>query len=121
MIEEEEEEEEECCGVFGSVVECWGVCCCMCWLVTSTPKSHLNSKKVTSTLKSQKKNPFFFGPFCYKNVEKMFYQPQKVTLSPQKVKKVKKSKFFLFFTYCARKSHIDTYIFGFWPFTPIYK
>ena len=86
-----------CCGVLGSVVECCGVCCCMWWLVTSTPKSHLNSKKVTSTPKSQKKskkNPktiFFFGPFCYKNVEKMFYPPQKVTLSPQKVKKVKKN------------------------------
>merc|ERR1712055_546128 len=56
----------------------------------------------------------FFGPFCYKNVEKMFYQPQKVTLSPQKLK----NKFYLFFTYCARKSHIYAYIFGFWPLTP---
>ena len=35
---------------------------------------------------------FVFGPFCYKNVEKMFYQPQKVIFSPQKVKKVKKVK-----------------------------
>merc|ERR1712055_659231 len=58
---------------------------------------------------------FFFCPFCYKNVEKMFYQPQKVTLSPQKVKKVKKIKKKLFFTYCVRKSHIYTYIFEFWP------
>merc|ERR1712030_58132 len=91
---------------------------------TSTPKSHLNSKKVTSTLKKSKKVQFFFGPFCYKNVEKMFYHPQKVTLSPQKVKKVKKVKtskksfIFLFFTYCVRKSHIYTYIFEFWPLTP---
>ena len=84
-------------------------------------KSHLNPKKSQKVkkVKKVKKNPisFFLGPFCYKNVEKMFYQPQKVTLSPQKVKKVKK-KFFLFFTYCVRKSHIDTYIFEFWPFTP---
>merc|ERR1712030_194598 len=74
---------------------------------------------------------FFFGPFCYKNVEKMFYQPQKapllpqkVTFSPQKVKKVKKvkKKFFYFFTYCVRKSHIYTYIFlVLGPLTPTKK
>merc|ERR1712208_26025 len=73
------------------------------------------------SLKSKKKSDFFFvcflDPFCYKNVEKMFYQPQKVTFLPQKVKKVKKI-FFLFFTYWVRKSHIYTYIFGFCPLTP---
>merc|ERR1712208_38689 len=83
------------------------------------PKSHIITPK--SKKKVKKKSGFFFFffyPFCYKNVDKMFYQPQKVIFSPQKVKKVKKSKkkkLFLFFTYCVRKSHIYTYIFEFWP------
>ena len=96
----------------------------------STPKSHTNPKKSHQpqkvTLSPQKvkkvtkKSKKKLGPFCYKNVEKMFYQPQKVIFSPQKVKKVKKVEifFFLFFTYCVRKSHNYTYIFGFGPLSP---
>merc|ERR1712055_1007155 len=63
----------------------------------------------------KKKN---FGPFCYKNVEKMFYQPQKVTLSPQKVKKVKKVKknlFFIFHILCEKKSHLYIYFLNLGP------
>ena len=42
----------ECCGVLLSVVEC----CWVCWLVTSTLKSHLNPKKVTSSPKKKSKS-----------------------------------------------------------------
>jgi len=83
-------------------------------------KSHYHSKKS----KKVKKNYFFLVPFGYKNVDKMFHQPQKVIFSPQKVKKVKKSQkskknFFLFFAYCVRKRHIYTYFFEFCPLTPL--
>ena len=71
--------------------------------VTLTPKKSKKVKKV-------KKFFLFLVPFSYKNVDKMFYHPQKVIFSPQKVKKSKKN-FFYFFTYCVRKSHIYTYIF----------
>merc|ERR1712215_393379 len=50
----------------------------------------------------------------------MFYQPQKVTLSPQKVKKSNKKNYFFIFQILCEKSHIYTYIFEFWPLTPIY-
>ena len=62
--------------------------------------------------KTGEKKYFFFGPFCYKNVEKMFYQPQKVIFSPQKVKKVKKVKknfFFIFHILCKKKSQLYIY------------
>merc|ERR1711891_126854 len=97
---------------------------CYVWLhqpqkVTSTLKSHINPKKSKKSKKVKKSSTnfffFFFGPFCYKNVEKMFHQPQKVTLSPQKVKKVQKF-FLLFFTYCVRKkSHLYIYFLNFGP------
>merc|ERR1712082_125746 len=108
-------------GLWRSVADCGGVWWsdemkCDGWShqpqkVTSTPKSHINPKKSKKSKNPPQKKKKL-GPFCYKNVEKMFHQPQKVTLTPQKVKKVKKVKkiYFLFFTYCVRKSHIDTYI-----------
>ena len=110
------------CGVLGvlwSVVECCGVC----WLVTSTSKksphlqkSHIDPQKVKKVKKSKKKSDFFFfGPFCYKNVEKMFYQPQKVIFSPQKVKKVKKI-FFLFFHILCKKHTVFNH---FWFLSPL--
>merc|ERR1712030_74943 len=78
------------------------------------PKKSKKSKKV-------KKNPIFFflGPFCYKNVEKMFYQTQKVIFSPQKVKKVKKN-FFIFHILCKKKSQLYIY-FWFWAPMPHLK
>merc|ERR1712030_187541 len=91
------------------------------WLVTSTPKSHLNPKKKKKSKKSAPNFFFFLAQFCYKNVEKMFYQPQKVTLSPlkvKKVKKVKKKKYFIFHILCKKKSHLYIYFFGFGPLTP---
>merc|ERR1711895_142308 len=107
-------------GACGGVLWSVGECCAVLWSVLlHVMVGHLNSKKSPQLQKSHlnpKKSEgrfLFLGPFCYKNVEKMFYQPQKVTLSPQKVKKVKKVKkqiIFYFFTYCVRKSHIDTYI-----------
>ena len=45
----------------------------------------------------------------------MFYQPQKVTLSPQKVKKVKKNFFFIFHILCEKKSHLYIYFLNFGP------
>merc|ERR1712030_305856 len=67
-----------------SPVECWSV---VKWILTQTSKaclspkkSHYRPKKSKFSLKSHKKINFFFffflDPFCYKNVDQMFYQPQ---------------------------------------------
>merc|ERR1712030_152176 len=113
----------------GCVVACDGMWCPMVGhlnpkkspqpqKVTSTLKSHIIPKKSKKSKKSKNPPPnfFFFGSFCYKNVEKMFYQPQKVTLSPQKVKKVKKVTFihifFLpIFMYISTYFHVYFYLF----------
>ena len=47
-------------------------------------KVTLSPQKVKKKVKKIN-NFFFWGSFCYKNVDKMFYQPQKVIFSPQKV------------------------------------
>merc|ERR1712030_118637 len=77
---------------------------------TNPKKSHYHPKKSKFSLKSQKKNPnffFFWAPFCYKNVDKMFYQPQKVPFSPP--------IFLYFFHILCKKSHIYTYILNLAP------
>merc|ERR1712030_301201 len=94
---------------------------------SQTQKVKKKSKKVTTTLKSHpnskksKKNPFFFfffDSFCYKNVDKMFHQLQKVIFSPKKVKK--SQIFFFFFAHIVRKKVTLIYIFlNFGPLTPL--
>merc|ERR1712208_53842 len=90
--------------------------------VTSTPKSHINPKKSKKLKKKSKK--IFWSHFVTKMLRKCSIKPKKSHYHPKKskkskkVKKVKKKIYFLFFTYCVRKSHIDTYIFGFGPLTP---
>merc|ERR1712030_158309 len=83
---------------------------------------HIEEPK-SQTQKSQKQIRFFFfllDSFCYKNVDKMFHQPQKVIFLLQKVKKVKKSKkkFFFYFFHILCKKHTVLIIFGFGPLTP---
>merc|ERR1712030_192336 len=109
------------------------------WLVTSTPKSRKgdflacltkcgnifyqknNPKKSKKSKKVKKSSTTFvffcFCPFCYKNVEKMFYQPQKVTSTPksQKSKKKVKTIFFIFHILCEKKSHLYIYFLNFGP------